>query len=436
VLAAKSIVSPFTLIGYGASPALQLKCARAYTAHLFPTLPSPMCGPQRRAHDRLRIAYLSANFNRHAMAYLMVNLFERHDRARFEIVGLSFGADDGSEIRARVAGAFDQFYDVRRFGDREIATLVDELKIDIAVDIMGYTQDARPGILSHRPAPIQVNYLGYPGTMGADFIDYILADAIVVPPSEDAFFSEKVVRLPDCYQVNDRQRPIAERTPKRPEAGLPERGFVFCSFNNSYKITAAMFDVWMELLAKVEGSVLWLIGDNEPTERNLRREAALRGIDPGRLVFAPRLDQAEHLARHRLADLFLDTLPYNAHPSCSDALWAGLPVLTCRGDAFAGRVAASLLQAAGLPELVTSSLADYAALARWLAEDANLLGEIRKRLAENRLSRPLFDTDLTRRHIEAAYTTMWRLHQDGKAPRSFQVEPWHGIERKGESAAA
>jgi protein O-GlcNAc transferase len=436
VLAAKSIVSPFTLIGYGASPALQLKCARAYTAHLFPTLPSPMCGPQRRAHDRLRIAYLSANFNRHAMAYLMVNLFERHDRARFEIVGLSFGADDGSEIRARVAGAFDQFYDVRRFGDREIATLVDELKIDIAVDIMGYTQDARPGILSHRPAPIQVNYLGYPGTMGADFIDYILADAIVVPPSEDAFFSEKVVRLPDCYQVNDRQRPIAERTPRRPEAGLPERGFVFCSFNNSYKITAAMFDVWMELLAKVEGSVLWLIGDNEPTERNLRREAALRGIDPGRLVFAPRLDQAEHLARHRLADLFLDTLPYNAHTSCSDALWAGLPVLTCRGDAFAGRVAASLLQAAGLPELVTSSLADYAALARWLAEDANLLGEIRKRLAENRLSRPLFDTDLTRRHIEAAYTTMWRLHQDGKAPRSFQVEPWHGIERKGESAAA
>jgi protein O-GlcNAc transferase len=436
VLAGKSIVSPFTLIGYGATPALQLECARAYAAHLFPTLPQPMCAAPRRARDRLRVAYLSANFNRHAMAYLMVNLFERHDRARFEIVGLSFGADDGSETRARVAQSFDQFYDVRRFGDREIAKLVYELKIDIAVDIMGYTQDARPGILSHRPAPIQVNYLGYPGTMGADFIDYIIADAIVVPPDEDAFYAEKVVRLPDCYQVNDRGRRIAERAPSRQEAGLPERGFVFCSFNNSYKITAAMFDVWMELLSQVQGSVLWLIGDNEPTERNLRQEAALRGIDPSRLVFAPRIEQAEHLARHRLADLFLDTLPYNAHTSCSDALWAGLPVLTCRGEAFAGRVAASLLQAVGLPELVTSSLADYAALARWLAEDPHLLGEIRKRLAENRLSRPLFDTDLTRRHIEAAYTTMWRLHEGGKAPESFEVEPWHGIESKSEGAAA
>jgi protein O-GlcNAc transferase len=396
VLTGKSIVSPSTLIGYGATPALQLKCARTYAVHLFPTLPPPMCAAPRRVHDRLRIAYLSANFNRHAMAYLMANLFERHDRARFEVVGVSFGADDGSEIRARVAAAFDQFYDVRRFGDGEVAKLVHELKVDIAVDIMGYTQDARPGILSHRPALIQVNYLGYPGTMGADFIDYIIADAIVVPPAEDAFYSEKIVRLPDCYQVNDRQRRIAERTPSRPEAGLPERGFVFCSFNNSYKITAAMFDVWMELLAKVQGSVLWLIGDNEPTERNLRQEAALRGIDPSRLVFAPRIEQAEHLARHRLADLFLDTLPYNAHTSCSDALWAGLPVLTCRGDAFAGRVAASLLQAVGLPELVTANLADYAALARWLAEDANLLGEIRKRLAENRLNRAACKTAIAR----------------------------------------
>ena len=430
----ESIVSPFTLIGYGGTPALALECARNYAAYRFPTLPAPMRGDVRRARDRLRVAYLSANFNRHAMSYLMVNLFERHDRSRFDIAGISFGADDGSEIRARVAASFDRFHDVRGLADRDIAMLLHELEIDIAVDIMGYTQDARPGILSHRPAPVQVNYLGYPGTMGADFIDYIIADAVVVPPGEDVFHAEKVLRLPDCYQVNDRERPIAENTPTRQEAGLPDRGFVFASFNNIYKITAPVFDVWMGLLSSVDGSVLWLLGDNQSAEDNLRREAAMRGVDPARLVFAPRMEQAEHLARHRLADLFLDTLPYNAHTTCGDALWAGLPVLTCRGNAFAGRVGASLLQSVGLPELITSTLADYAALARWLAEDPDLLGEIRKRLAENRLSRALFDTDVTRRHIEAAYTKMWRLWQGGNSPRGFQVEPWHDIETAGEGA--
>jgi protein O-GlcNAc transferase len=436
VLGGQSIVSPFTLIGYGASPALQLAAARRHAAHRFPTLPPAMCRNTRRAHDRLRVAYLSANFNRHAMGYLMANLFERHDRSRFEITGISFGPDDGSAIRARIAAAFERFHDVRGVADRDVAKLLDEREIDIAVDVMGYTKDARPGILSHRPAPIQVNYLGYPGTMGADFIDYIMADAVLLPPAADAFCAEKVVRLPDCYQVTDRERPIAETVPSRKEAGLPEQGFVFCSFNNTYKITAAMFDVWMGLLAEFDGSVLWLVGDDANAEDNLRREAAVRGIAPGRLVFAPRMEQAEHLARHRLADLFLDTLPYNAHTTGSDALWAGLPILTCRGESFAGRVAASLLQAVGLPELVTASLADYAALARWLVQDRDLLGQIRQRLAENRLRAPLFDTDLSRRHIEAAYAAMWRLHRDGKPPQSFSVEPWHGIDsaRKGIAA--
>ncbi len=271
--------------------------------------------------------------------------------------------------------------------------------------------------------------------MGTSFIDYILADAIVVPPGEDAFFAEKVVRLPDCYQVNDSRRSIADETPSREQAGLPASGFVFCSFGSSDKITAPIFDVWMRLLTSVDGSVLWLLHDNESAVENLRGHAAGRGVDPSRLVFAVRMDQPEHLARHRLADLFLDTLPCNSHAACSDALWAGLPVLTSRGNSFPGRVAASLLHSIGLPELVTSSLADYAALALWLAEDPALLGEIRKRLAENRPTRPLFDTDLSRRHIEAAYTTMWRLWRRGESPRSFDVEPGHDDHGSGAAAA-
>jgi protein O-GlcNAc transferase len=417
----KSIVSPFTLMTYDTTPALQLAGAKAFAAARFPAC-KPIHGGVGR-HDRLRIAYLSANFNRHPMSHLMVNLFERHDRTKFEVTGISFGADDGSAIRARTVAAFDRFVDVGELGDRDAAQALRDLEIDIAVDIMGYTQDARPGIFAHRPAPLQVSYLGYPGTMGADFIDYIIADAIVVPPGEETFYSEQVVRLPDCYQVNDRERPIDETSARRAEAGLPERGFVFCCFNNNYKITAPVFDVWMRLLSNVDGSVLWLLRDNDAAAGNLKREARSRSVDPARLVFANRIEQPQHLARHRLADLFLDTLPYNAHSTCSDALWAGLPVLTCTGKSFAGRVAASLLHAVGLPELVTGSLADYAARALWLAEDQSLLGEIRKRLMENRLNCPLFDTDLSRRHLEAAYKRMWRSLRRGERPRSFTIEP-------------
>jgi protein O-GlcNAc transferase len=286
---------------------------------------------------------------------------------------------------------------------------------------MGHDPDARPGILAPRPAPIQVSYLGWPGTMGADFIDYVIADSIVVPPGEEEFYTEKVVRLPDCYQVNDANRVIAETTPTRKDAGLPEKGFVFASFNSGI-ISAPMFDAWMGLLTRVEGSVLWLLEVSDGTKDNLRQHASARGVDPERLVFAQRIGQAEHLARHRLADLFLDTLPCSTQAAASDALWAGLPVLTCRGDTFAGRVAASQLQCLGLTELVTSSLADYAALAQWLAEDRDILAEIKKRLAENRSTSPLFDTDLMRRNIEEAYTVMWARRQAGESPESFDVE--------------
>ena len=288
---------------------------------------------------------------------------------------------------------------------------------------MGYTQDARPGILAYRPAPIQASYLGFPGTTGAEFIDYIIADKTVAPFEHQPFYTEKIVHLPDCYLVNDTKRNIAEGSPSRQEAGLPEKGFVFCCFNNNWKITPDVFGVWMRLLRAVEGSVLWLLRDNEGAERNLRKEAQARGIDPLRLVFAGHLPlDDDHLARHRLADLFLDTLPYNAHTTASDALWTGLPVLTREGTAFAGRVAASLLYAVGLPELVTHGLEEYEALALKLATDPPSLRSIRRKLEVNRLTHPLFDTDRFRRHIEAAYTTMWETWQRGDPPASFAVE--------------
>ena len=359
------------------------------------------------------------------MACLIAELLERHDSARFEIIGVSCGPDDRSEMRARLVAAFDQFVDVRGKSDAEVARLLSELKVDIAVDLNGYTRDCRPGILAHRPAPIQVNYLGFPGTMGADFIDYIIADEVVLPFDQQRFYSERIVHLPDCCQPNDRRRQIADRTPARAEVGLPEHGFVFCSFNNSWKITPEVFDVWMRLLKAIDGSVFWLRED-AAVERNLRKEAAARGIDPGRLIFAPPMKRLEdHLARHRLADLFLDTLPYNAHTTASDALWVGLPVLTCMGNAFAGRVAASLLNAIGLPELVTHSIEDYEALALRLAKDPSLLEGYRNRLATNRLTHPLFDTDRFRHHIEAAYLQMWEIWQRGEQPRSFAVEALH-----------
>ena len=273
------------------------------------------------------------------------------------------------------------------------------------------------------PAPVQVNYLGFPGTLGTDYIDYLIADAHVIPPGEEPFYAERVVRLPDCYQANDRRRPIAAATPARAEAGLPETGFVFCCFNNNYKIVPAVFALWMRLLTRVEGSVLWLFEDNPAAARNLRREAARHGVAPERLVFAPRLPPDAHLARHRLADLFVDTLPYNAHTTASDALWAGLPVLTCTGTAFPGRVAGSLLRAAGLPELVTASLAEYEALALRLATTPSLLAGYRARLAAQRASCPLFDTDRFRRHIEAAYVEMVARQRRGEAPAAFAVAP-------------
>jgi predicted O-linked N-acetylglucosamine transferase (SPINDLY family) len=353
----------------------------------------------------------------------MAGVLEAHDRTRFDVAAVAYGPESNDEMTARLRSAPVHFIDVRSKSDREAALLLRELEIDIAVDLQGFTLHCRPGILSHRAAPVQINYLGYPGTLGAEHMDYIIADRHVVPEDQRHYYSEHVVYLPDTFQANDSKRRIAEHTPSRAEAGLPEDGFVFCSFNNSYKISPAVFDVWMRLLKAVMGSVLWLVADNALVGRNLRREAVKRGIEPHRLIFAPRIEYAEHLARLQLADLFLDTLPFNAGTTASDALWSGLPVLTCTGEAFASRMAGSLLNAIGLPELITHNLKDYEALALKLAANRGLLADIKARLARNRTICPLFDTDRFRRHMESAYITMWERYQSGAPLARISVPP-------------
>lgn len=423
VMQGKKAIEPFTFLATTQSAAALLQCARTHAAEACPPPGKPLWTGQRYTHGRIRVAYLSADFHDHATAYLMAELFELHDRERFEIVALSFGPDSQGPMRRRLLRSFDRFVEVRAKSDREAAALLREMEIDIAVDLKGFTTDGRPGILAQRPAPVQVNYLGFPGSMGAECVDYILADHCVIPIEHEGFYSEKVARLPDSYQPNDAQRRISETTPARAECGLPASGFVFCCFNNNYKITPDVFDVWMRLLNEVGGSVLWLLEDNAAVARNLRSEALRRGVAAERLIFAPRLELDKHLARHKLADLFLDTLPYNAHTTASDALWAGLPVLTCMGTTFPGRVAASLLNAVGLPELVTENLADYEALALKLARSPDLLAGIRARLWRNRSDHPLFDTKRFCSHMESAYTLMWERHQRGDTPASFAVPP-------------
>jgi len=422
VKAGKPVIQPFLNVTLSSSMADQLQCARSSIAYQWPKQSRALWRGESYEHDKIRVAYISADFRDHAVARLVAGLFEHHDRLRFETTGVSLVPDDGSVMRKRLRGAFDHFIDADRQSDEQVATLMRRMDIDIAVDLMGFTSGCRPGILGFRPAPVHVNFLGYPGTMGAPYVDYIVADRIVIPEEHRAYYTEKIVTLPDAYQCNDRRREIADAVPSRAGLGLPEDAFVFCCFNNSNKLTPEIFDIWMRLLQQVDGSVLWLLDDNPAASRNLRREAAARGIGESRLVFAQRLKPANHLARHRAADIFLDTLPYGAHTTASDALWAGLPVLTSRGSTFAGRVGASLLLAVDLPELVTDSLASYEALALKLARDRNALDVLRKKLARNRETCALFDTARFTRHFEAALTTMRERQRAGKAPAHFGID--------------
>jgi len=414
---------PFRMLTISASLVDQRKCAEIWAADRCPAPERPLWRGERYRHDRIRLAYVSADFRNHPMSYLAAGWFEAHDRSRFETFAVSLSPETNDDMRRRLRGAFDRFLDVQSLSNQDIAAMMRDLEIDIAIDLMGYTTHARPAVLALRPAPIQVSYLGYPGTMAANHIDYILADQTVIPPDHVSFYTEKIVWLPDSYYVNDSARPIAERTPSRAELSLPDEGFVFCCFNNCFKITPAFFDIWMRLLQRIDNSVLWLFEENSAAPRNLRREAERRGVAPKRLVFAPRLPNAEHLARHRQADLLLDTLPYNAHTTACDALWTGVPVLTCLGSTFAGRVAASLLKAVGLPELVTTSLADYEALALKIASEPALCAWLQQKLALNRDVFPLFDTKRFTRHTEAAYTAMWQRYQRGESPHNLTVEP-------------
>ncbi|HYM18087.1 MAG TPA: tetratricopeptide repeat protein [Micropepsaceae bacterium] len=397
-------------------------CARIWVREKCPAVSPPLSDGQPYCHDRIRLGYLSSDFREHATAFLMAGVFEHHDRNRFETIAISFGTNDHSASRGRLEAAFDRFIDAEGKSDAAIARMIREMEIDIAVDLKGYTSESRPGILAFKPAPVQVSYLGYPGTMAADYMDYLLADRVVIPPDEQTYYSEKLIYFPDCYQCNDDRRVIAPSAPERSQAGLPDRGFVFCCFNNNLKIQPETFDIWMRLLHQVEGSVLWLLQNNEAVVRNLRREAEARGVAAERLCFAPRVELGLHLARHRLADLFLDTLPCCAHTTASDALWAGLPVLTCLGATFAGRVAASLLKSVGLNEMIAASPAEYEALALKLVCEPDLLAAIRGKLAAGRERSALFDTARFTRELERAYLAIWRRNQFGEPPQSFALD--------------
>jgi protein O-GlcNAc transferase len=415
-------INPFVLLGVSDDPAEQLRSSRARAQSIAQDR-API-GPTRHYdHERIRIAYLSRDFFNHATSYLMAELFGLHDRGAFEILGVSYGPDDVSTIRRRIIGSFDEFLDVTTSSDREVAATLLRREVDILVDLKGYTAWARTEILAHRPAPIQVSYLGYPGTMGAPFVDYLIADDFVVPPGERCGYSENIVYLPGSYQVNDRRRIISPATLQRRDFGLPEQGFVFCCFNNNWKITAPMFEVWMRLLRAVHGSVLWLLEGNSWSVLGLREAARNHGVAPERLIFCQRTSNPEHLARQQLADLSLDTLPVNAHTTASDALWAGLPLVSCAGRTFAARVAGSLLRAAGLGDLVAPTLEEYEQLALNLARDPERLRSIRAALLRDRQKLPLFDTPAFCRSLEAAYRKMWLLHQSGVPPADFSIEP-------------
>ena len=368
---------------------------------------------KNKTNKKIRIGYYSADFREHAMSYLLVNLFEQHDKSKFELIAFSFGSEKNDEIKNRISNSFDKFVDVNSKSDKEIYKLSKDFKIDIAVDLMGFTQNSRFNIFIQRCAPIQVNYLGYPGTSGANCIDYLIADKILIPKENQKYFSEKIVYMPDSYQVNDSKRKISDKVFTKKELNLPEDGFVFCCFNQSYKITPYVYDIWMKLLKRVDGSVLWLIKDSDIGSHNLKKEAQKRGVEPDRIIFAEKMSNSEHLARHRLADLFIDTFPYTAHTTCSDALWSGLPVITKMGESFVSRVSASLLTAIGLPELITKTEKDYEELTFKIARDKSLLNEIKKKLNKNRAIKPLFNTKLFTKNIESAFQIMHeRYHSD------------------------
>lgn len=417
--AGRRAAAPFSLMTVPASPAQLLASARIFAQHACPPAAGPLA--PLPAGPRLRIGYFSADFGDHPTSQLIAGFFESHDRGRFETSAYSIGMRPAGALRSRIAGGVDHFIEVSGRADADIAAMARAAKLDIAVDLMGFTEGCRPMIFSHRAAPLQVSWLGFPGSTGTRFIDYIVADATVIGPPDRVYYDEKVVTLPGSYQVNDDRKIIAGPDSTRASVGLPPDGFVFACFNGQHKITPAMFDCWMRLLRQVPGSVLWLLLGGPQARAAMESEAEARGVERSRIVWAEPLALARHLARHAMADLFLDTAPYNAHTTCSDALWAGLPVLTVSGATFASRVAASLLNAVGLPELVTRTIVEYESRALALASTPGMCAALRQRLQSNRAVTPLFDTKIFTRRMEAAYEAMVHRQRQGLAPDHIDV---------------
>jgi predicted O-linked N-acetylglucosamine transferase (SPINDLY family) len=415
------VSSPFRILAKLDSPQLQLKAAQVYGQLKFPENQSLPKIPRRTTGERIRIGYFSADFHNHPVAYLIAELIEIHDRNKFEIIGFSLGPASQDDMRSRLVSAFDRFVDVNGKSDEDTAQMARTLNLDIAIDLGGYTQNSRTGIFALRAAPVQISYLGYLGSMGLPYMDYIIADKVLIPKHNRPHYTENILYLPS-YQVNDRKRPMAVIDNKRKAFGLPEQGFVYCCFNNNYKITPSVYDSWMRILAQVDGSVLMLYAANELAETNLKQEAQIRGIEPSRIIFGQRLSHAAYLARFQAADLFLDTYPYNAGTTASDALWAGLPALTRMGEAFASRMAGSLLTAIGLTELITTSPTDYEKLAVELAQQPEKLLKIKQTLQINRNDQPLFDTEQFAKQLESAYRQLYDRCQKGLALSDIEIE--------------
>ena len=421
ITAGEKVSNPFPLLAMSDDPMLHRQASEIFAHYQYPS--NSTLGPiaKHPKGEKIRIGYFSADFHNHATGYLLAELIELHDKNQFELIGISFGPNQDDEMRIRLQQSFDQLIDASTMSDIEIAQLSRDLKIDIAVDLKGYTQNCRTGIFAYRAAPIQLSYLGYPGTMSTNYIDYLIADQTLIPQEAQQAYSEKIAYLPYSYQANDRKRVISDKRFTKGDLGLPEQGFIFCSFNNNYKILPATFEIWMRILKAVDGSVLWLYEDNAAAADHLRQEAEKRGVHPSRLVFAKRMPLAEHLARHQLADLFIDAFPCNAHTTASDALWAGLPVLTLMGNSFASRVAASLLKAIELPELITSTPQAYEALAIEIAKNPAKLAALKQKLASNRLTTPLFDTPQFTKDLERSYVQIYQRYQAGLPPEHIFV---------------
>lgn len=418
----QKVVEPFGFQGISDSESDLLLAAKIFANERYPFAREVNEAPIRAQGEKIRVAYLCGEFRDQATSVLMTGIYESHNSEQFEIYALDNGWNDGGVLRSRMEKVFKEIIDISKMPDLSVAQLIKSLNIDILVNLNGYFGEARSNVFAQHAAPIQVNFLGFPGTLGAPYMDYLIADEIVIPPASREYYVEKIAYMPNSYQANDAKRIISDRQFSRSELGLPEQGFVFCCFNNNYKITPQTYDSWMRVLKAVEGSVLWLIEDNPLAANNLKAEAEKRDVSPERIIFASRLALPEHLARHRNADLFLDTLPYNAHTTASDALWAVLPVLTCMGNTFPGRVAASLLTALEVPELITHSIEEYECRAIELANNPDRLHALKNQLIANRLEKPLFNTQMFTKNLEILYSKMYECYQQKLEPDHISVK--------------